>query len=186
MKKMTKQSLSRIIRESIRKVVAKDLKEAKLTEFKEVDPEEMKAMMDIMDANLTEQENPKVGIFWYSPRLQDVFGVVSVDAKQQAQIEKRALVTCKELHKYVWKKQYNYYKYHGGSDLFVGDYKDTPRGRIFYVPKEDRYDIMVGSWIKEHPEAEAKIKEAFDLTDPKLNVEVKIGIHWEIGMGYGE
>lgn len=30
-----------------------------------------KRAMDAMDATLGEQENPKVGIFWYSPQLQD-------------------------------------------------------------------------------------------------------------------
>ena len=154
--------------------------------IQQVDPSQMQDMMEAMDANLEEQENPKVGIFWYSPRIKDVFGVVAVDAQVQAQIEHRKAVSCKELHKYVWKKKYNYYKFHGGSDLYVGDYKYVPRGRVFYLPDTDEYDIMVGSWINKHPEAIEKIKIAFDLNDENLNVVVKIGIHWEIGMGYGD
>ncbi len=151
-----------------------------------VDDAKMQAMMAAMDANLEKQNNPKVGIFWYSPLIKDVFGVVAVDAHDQAQIEHREAVSCKELHKYVWKKKYNYYKFHGGSNLYVGDYKYVPRGRVFYFPETDEYDIMVGKWIYEYPEAVDKIKAAFDLNDRNLFVHVKLGIHKEIGMGYGE
>jgi len=158
----------------------------KVQDIQQVDPSQMKEMMDAMDANLNSQDNPKVGIFWYSPKIKDVFGVIAVDAMAQAQIEHRETVSCKELHKHIWKKNFNYYKYHGGSDLFSGDYKFTPRGRIFYLPDLDEYDIMVGKWINDYPEAIEKIKNAFDLNREDLNVMVKTGIHWEIGMGYGD
>ena len=156
------------------------------TEITDIGSERLQGMMDSMDANLDSQDEPKVGIFWYSPRINDVFGVVAVDAKERAKIENRAEVSCKELHKYVWKKNYNYYKNHGGNILYQGDYKYTPRGRVFYYPETDEYVIAVGDWIDDHHDAIRKIKEAFDLTDPSLNVKVQKGIHWQIGMGYGD
>ena len=183
---MLKKKLHEIIIKSIKSIVGDDKLPTTNNQVQHIDDVHMGDMMDAMNANLEEQENPKVGIFWYSPIINDVFGVVSVDAHSQAKIEHRNAVSCKELHKYVWKKRFNYYKYHGGSNLFVGDYKNTPRGRVFYLPNEDEYDIMVGSWINEHNEAIEKIKEAFDLNKEGLNVKVKIGIHWEIGMGYGD
>ena len=186
--KLLDSKISKIVKRTIREILGEDTekKQTQEPEIQTVDPARMKDMMDAMDSNLENQENPKVGIFWYSPKIKDVFGVVAVDAYAQAEIEKRNAVSCKELHKYVWKKKYNYYKYHGGNDLFVGDYKYTPRGRVFYLPKDNEFDIMVGSWINKNPEAIERIKEAFDLNGEGLNVKVKIGIHWEIGMGYGE
>lgn len=141
--------------------------------------------MEAMDATLAEQENPKVGIFWYSPRLNDVFGVVAIDAAS-APKSGGGLRTCKELHKYVWKKQYNYDKAHNVSSPFHGDYKYTPRGRVFYDDELESYHVMVGAWIDEYPEAKEKIKSTFNLTDKSLHVTFERGIHWEIGMGYGE
>lgn len=42
------------------------------------------------------------------------------------------------------------------------------------------------AWLNDHPEARDKIRTAFNLTDPNLHVTFERGIHWEIGMGYGE
>lgn len=187
--KISETRLSKFIKEALHNVLFEKSEETKRKISQDIqyaDSSQMKDMMDAMDNNLDKQENPKVGIFWYSPKKKDVFGVCAVDAYNQAKIEKRNAVSCIELHKYVWKKKYNYYKFHGGSDLYVGDYKYTPRGRIFYLPKKDEFDIMVGEWIKEYPEAIDKIKNAFDLTDENLDVKIKIGEHWEIGMGYGD
>ena len=142
--------------------------------------------MEAMDATLEEQENPKVGIFWYSPQLQDVFGVVAIDAATAPKSGNSGLRTCKELHKYVWKKQFNYDKAHNVSSPFRGDYKYTPRGRVFYDDEMDEYHVMIGAWLHDHPEAKDKIKAAFNLSDPNLHVFFERGIHWEIGMGYGE
>ena len=41
---------------------------------------------------------------------------------------------------------------------------------------------MVGSWINDNPEAVDIIVDRYDLKDCK--VEVKISVHWEIGMGW--
>lgn len=163
-----------------------------LSNIETADAESMNEYMSFMDEQYGEQSRPRVGIFWYSPIVKELFGVVSNDAAEQAKKEtKHNSVSCKELHKGVWKKNYNYYKFHDepGSamrKLFSGDYKDTPRGRVFYIKNRDEYDIMVGHWINDCPEAIEKIKEEFNLTDKNLVVNVKYGIHWEIGMGYGD
>lgn len=177
------------IREIVRNVINDCIKEKTLEEsspYQVADDETMQQMMDAMDANLDSQEEPKVGIFWYSPTTQRLFGVVAVNAYEQAKIENRKAVSCKELHKYVWKKKYNYYKYHGGSKEFVGDYKYTPRGRVFYFPKTDEFRIMVGDWINEYPHVIDMVKEEFDLNQEGLKVKTAIGSHWQIGMGYGD
>jgi len=144
----------------------------------QVDDALYREMLVAMEANLGEQERPKVGIFWYSPQIKDVFGVLARDGEDQARITERNAVSCKELHENIWRKKKNYYNNHGGNPLYAGDYMDTPRGRVFYLPTNKEFVIVVGSWINENPEAVERIKEAFDLTD-ELIVTVKIGFHDE-------
>ena len=112
--------------------------------------------MVTMSDNLDTQDNPKVG---------------------------GGLITCSELHKNVWKKGYNKQMYKlGGKGPFVGDYKDTPRGIIFYNPNTNQFIINVGSWINEHKECIEEVLEEFDLYNQ--NVKVEIAPHWEIGCGW--
>ena len=191
---ITEEDIRRIVREEIEAYfrrnnpVASGVEEPKepYHALKDADENLVKRAMDAMDATLGEQENPKVGIFWYSPQLQDVFGVVAIDAATAPKSGHSGLRTCKELHKYLWKKQYNHDKAHNIQSPFVGDYKYTPRGRVFYDDELDTYHIMVGAWLNDHPEAKPLIRAAFNLTDPNLHVTFERGIHWEIGMGYGE
>ena len=190
---ITEEDIRRIVREEIeayfRRASQPTGKVAEPREgynaLKDADESLVKRAMDAMDATLEEQENPKVGIFWYSPQLQDVFGVVAIDAAS-APVSGGGLRTCKELHKYLWKKQFNYDKAHNVNSPFRGDYKYTPRGRVFYDDELDEYHIMVGAWLNDYPEAKPLIRAAFNLTDPNLHVTFERGIHWEIGMGYGE
>ena len=136
----------------------------------------------IMESSLTDGDKPCVGIFWYSPARKECFGVVKSKEGDSNYIKG----TCKELHKYVWKDKFNYFKYHknAGVNLFVGDYKDKPRGRVFYDDEDNTYYIMVGSWIKDYPEAKQVILNEFNLNGCHYSFE--IDMHWEIGMGYGE
>lgn len=141
-------------------------------------------MMAAMRANLDKQDNPKVGIFWYQQIAKRLFGVIAVDKDS---IKKPnvggGLITCYELHKDVWKKRFREQKYkNNGVGPYKGDYKDHARGRVFYNPNTDTYQIGVGSWINESPEAKEAIIEEFNLQNQKY--EFKIIIHWEIGMGW--
>lgn len=142
--------------------------------------QDMQEMMEIMDANL-EKDEPKVGIFWYDPIEKIIFGEVTLNAYTASENSKLNKITCTELHKNIWKINYNKYKRRNSSEFkyYNGDYKNTPRGRIFYLKEEDEFHIMVGSWIHDYPEAIKKIKEVFNLNDPNLLVRVVYGIHLE-------
>ena len=122
---------------------------------------------------------------WYLPFEKKLIGVVSVSVQSLMATKKfTSYISCDELHQDVWKKKFNYQKYHGGNGPYVGDYKNIPRGRIFYNSKTNEFDIMVGSWIKEGDNIFCidLVKNEFNLNDQKCNV--KVGIHWEIGMGW--
>lgn len=140
--------------------------------------------METMAQNLETQNNPKVGIFWYSPVNKNLFGVIAIDKDSYSKPNAGGgLITCKELHEDVWKREFRNQKYKlNGVGPYIGDYKNKPRGRVFYSPDEDKFYIMVGSWINDNPEAIDLIIDRYDLNN--CNVEVKISIHWEIGMGW--
>ena len=146
--------------------------------------EHIQQAMATMSANLDTQDNPKVGIFWYDVRTKTLFGVIAIDKDSITKPNAGGgLITCSELHKNVWKKGYNKQMHKlGGKGPFVGDYKDTPRGRIFYNPNTNQFIINVGSWINEHKECIEEVLEEFDLYNQ--NVKVEIAPHWEIGCGW--
>jgi len=134
--------------------------------------------METMAQNLETQNNPKIGIFWYSPVNKSLFGVIAIDKDSYSKPNAGGgLITCKELHEDVWKRNQQ-----NDRSFYVGDYRQTPRGSVFYSPDEDKFYIMVGSWINENPDAIDLIIDRYDLNN--CNVEVKISIHWEIGMGW--
>ena len=137
--------------------------------------------METMAQNLETQNNPKVGIFWYSPVNKSLFGVIAIDKDSYSKPNAGGgLITCKELHEDVWKREFKNKINEAG--YYKGDYRQTPRGSVFYSPDEDKFYIMVGSWINDNPEAIDIIVDRYDLKDCK--VEVKISVHWEIGMGW--
>lgn len=149
-----------------------------------VSDSDIKNMMDVMRANMDNQNNPKVGIFWYQMVGKRLFGVIAVDKDS---IKKPnvggGLITCNELHKDVWKKKDHQQKYkNNGQGPYIGDYKDHARGRVFYNPAKDEYTVTVGSWIDECPEAKEAIVEEFNLEGTKYKFEKNI--HWEIGNGW--
>lgn len=148
--------------------------------------EHIQNTLDVMSQNLDTQDNPKVGIFWYDRRTKTLFGVVAIDKDSITKPNAGGgLITCRELHKAIWAKGFNKQKYKlDGKGPFVGDYRDTPRGRIFYNPSTDEYIINVGSWIKDNTECIDEILEEFELENQ--NYKIEIAPHWEIGCGWGD
>lgn len=140
--------------------------------------------MELMASHFKDQENGKVGIFWFDRVDRVLFGVVAVDKND---FEKPnvggGLITCSQLHYKVWQKGFNKQKFkQNGKGPFVGDYKDTPRGRVFYNPTTDTFEIKVGSWIDQNPDALDEIIDEFDLYNSKY-VVIK-DYHWDIGNGW--
>lgn len=140
--------------------------------------------IDVMERHLNNQDAGKVGIFWYDIRTKSLFGVIAVDKDQFSKPNAGGgLITCNELHYKVWQKGYNKQKFKlNGKGPFKGDYKDTPRGRVFYNPKTETYEIKVGDWIDDHKNAIDEILYEFDLEDK--NYEIIKDFHWDIGNGW--
>jgi hypothetical protein len=143
----------------------------------------MDIAMDVMSENLDNQDSPRVGIFWYDARHDDLFGVVSSQANE-CKIS-NGLASVNTLHRDYWKKQYNKLKYRNdGKEIYpyIGDYKDTPRGRVFFFVNNNTFVIKVGSWINKFPSSKQLIIDEFNLHNENYKFETEI--HWEIGMGW--
>ncbi|MDR0389298.1 MAG: hypothetical protein LBH73_04455 [Spirochaetaceae bacterium] len=137
----------------------------------------IKTMSDNFDA----QEDPRVGIFWYDPEDDELFGVTS-SAASELSFNDRGRKTVKLLHKTWWKKQQERAKARGQlTSKFMKDYTQTPRGRIFQT-EGGLFEVMCGSWINER--IIELVKDEFNLHGVQL--EVKVDEHWEIGHGWSD
>ena len=150
----------------------------RVTEFSK---EQYAEAMATMAANRGQDEQPKVGLFWYNKSRKELFGVVARKTSDFIKTNARGgLVTCTEMHEDIWKKGFRKQKYHGdGTGPYVGAYENKPRGRIFYSPEAEEYIIAVGRWINENPEAVPLIMDEFNLPSEKTTVQV--ADHWDIG-----
>ena len=152
-------------------------------EAKPMSEDELDAAMKLMASNRGKDDEPKVGIFWYDPRTNDLFGVRSHRVSDYTKANSRTefgSISCSEMHEDVWKKEFHRQKYkNGGIGPFTGAYEMVPRGRIFYNPETLSFTIAVGSWIEQYPQAVDLIVKEFNLEG--TSYEVKTAHHWDIG-----
>jgi len=151
-----------------------------------MDLNKLNKMYRIMESNLAYKDKPCVGLFWYSEARDECFGVIKArQGDENYQVNNDGLFTCSEMHRDVWKKEFFKHKFHPelGINLFIGDYKDKPRGRIFYDYEENTYYIMVGSWINRcRDKAVETILKEFHLHGTPYSVEENW--LWDEGVGF--
>jgi len=152
--------------------------------IEEYTDEEYRSVLAQMEANRGHAHDPKVGIFWYNRANNTLYGVVSHRVSDYTRANASdGRITCSELHEDVWKKEYYKQRYqYDGKGPFVGAYQDRPRGRIFYHMDNDTYEVAVGKWFEEYPQAYAVILKEFDL--PPEKTSAKYAIHWDIGQSW--
>lgn len=160
-----------------------DDKPPKQVEVKQFGEDELNDAMNLMASNRGKGDEPMVGIFWYSPQRNELFGVRSHRVSDYTKSNSRSefgSVSCSEMHEDVWKKEYHKQKYkNNGIGPYNGAYEMIPRGRIFYSPDTEVFTIAVGSWIAQYPQAVELIVEEFNLGNSTY--EVKTANHWDIG-----
>lgn len=142
------------------------------------------SVMAQMAANRGHDNEPKVGIFWYNRARNELFGVVSHRVSDYTQANASdGRITCSEMHEDIWKREFRKQKYQGdGQGPFIGAYQDKPRGRVFYNMLTDTYEVAVGKWLEDYPQAYDLVIEEFDL--PREKTSAKYAIHWDIGMSW--
>jgi hypothetical protein len=142
---------------------------------------ERQTVIQCMFDNFGNQNDPKVGIFWYDEKADELFGVSKINASE-LQFNSNGLKTISALHKSWWQSQQKKIIAKGKSlGIFKNDYTQVPRGRIFQK-KDGVFQLMCGTWIND--DIENMIKEEFDLQT--VPFERIIDIHWEIGHGWSE
>lgn len=154
---------------------------AKIQEYTD---EEFRSVLAQMEANRGHAHDPKVGIFWYNRANNSLYGVVSHRVSDYTRANASdGRITCSELHEDVWKKEFHKQRYqYGGQGPFVGAYQDKPRGRIFYHMDTDTYEVAVGKWFEDYPQAYEEILKEFNL--PPEKTLAKYAIHWDIGQSW--
>ena len=155
--------------------------EIKLEGFTE---DEYNSVMKLMSSNRGKDSEPKVGIFWYNRANKTLFGIVSHRLSDYTKANASdGRITCSEMHEDVWKKAYYKQRFeNNGVGPFIGAYQDKPRGRIFYNIENDVFEVAVGKWLEEFPEAYDLILKEFDL--PPEKTQPKYAVHWDIGMSW--
>lgn len=151
-------------------------------DFGEYSEDEYRSVMDLMSSNRGKDSEPKVGIFWYNRATNALFGIVSHRISDYSKANASdGRITCSEMHEDVWKKAYYKQRYeHAGQGSYIGAYQDKPRGRVFYNIETDTYEVAVGKWLEEYPQAYELILKEFDL--PPDKTVAKYAVHWDIGM----
>lgn len=146
--------------------------------------EDYKSVIALMSANRGKADEPMVGIFWYNRAKNELFWVVSHRLSDYTQANASdGRITCSEMHEDVWKKEFRKQKYHGdGTGPYIGAYQDKPRGRVFYNMATDTFEIAVGKWLEDFPQAYDLILEEFNL--PKEKTKTMYAVHWDIGMSW--
>ena len=142
-------------------------------EVSEFGKEELDDAMRLMQSNRGKGDEPMVGIFWYSPGRNELFGVRShrISDYKHANSRSEFGSISKEYHRQRYKND--------GIGPYLGAYEMTPRGRIFYNPETDVYTIAVGAWIEQYPQAVPVIVDEFNLSG--TTYVVKTAHHWDIG-----
>ncbi len=168
------------------KIISIGVSESALAQIKLVayTEAEEKAVMEQMAANRGKDDEPKVGIFWYNRATNQLYGVVSHRVSDYTRANASdGRITCSEMHEDVWKKEFRKQKYqYGGQGPFVGAYQDKPRGRVFYHIDNGTFEVAVGKWIEEYPQAYEEILKEFNLPPDKTTA--KYAYHWDIGQSW--
>lgn len=166
------------VNESTKNLEASEIKLEGFTE------DEYSSVMKLMSSNRGKDSEPKVGIFWYNRANKTLFGVVSHRLSDYTKANASdGRITCSEMHEDVWKKAYYKQRFeNNGVGPFIGAYQDKPRGRIFYNIENDVFEVAVGKWLEEFPEAYDLILKEFDL--PPEKTQPKYAVHWDIGMSW--
>lgn len=161
--------------------VSTNNQEFKLGEFSD---EDYASVMALMEANRGKDSEPKVGIFWYNKATNSLFGVVSHRLSDYTKANASGgRITCSEMHEDVWKKEFRKQKYHNnGQGPYVGAYQDKPRGRVFYNVANEKFEVAVGKWLEDFPNAYNLVLEEFNL--PPDRTVPMYAVHWDIGMSW--
>ena len=102
------------------------------------------------DMKSFDEQMPCVGIFWYDPEDNTLFGVRKKELTPQM-VEEAAekgmpFINYPQLHRQVWAKEYFRAQAKHLATKFKGDYTQVPRGRVAWTI--DKFIVLVGKWAE--------------------------------------
>ena len=140
------------------------------------------AFREVMAYNNQFVDDANVGLFWYSPEDNDLFGVYMVDVDDvnyyYSDTFDANVKTCKKLHYAIWQKGVN----KGKDPRYKSDYTSVPRGRVFYVENKG-FIVCVGHWFNKYPDVKQLVLDEFQLPD---DTEFVVDSHWDLGRGWSD
>jgi len=149
--------------------------------MKKLSEEESNNLIDTMKDNFDIQYNGKVGIFWYDPKNDELFGVNKIEPSSLVS-NAGGQKTISTLHRAVWQKNKQRDKGKGKlNSVWSGDHTQIPRGRIWQDESGGQLYVTIGNWIETYPQAKELIIDEFDLPQ---DVEFRYDIHWDLGHGF--
>jgi len=128
--------------------------------------EEVMSEMASYDGNAFE---PQVGIFWLDVENEELFDVKAIPISSL----REGINTITVLHKDIWAKNYYRAKARGKSDsIYMRDYTQIPRGRVFYNRKTNTFKVKVGHWIDQYEAMLTPlIREEFNLKSFEYDID---------------
>ena len=134
---------------------------------------------------------PKLGIFWYDPKSNSLFGVEKGNAELYS--DQGKISTYPKLHKSFWQKMHlRAIAQNDIESIFYNeyDYTQIPRGRVFL--DNGIFYVNVGDWINGYINGEKCIDkdklrqlivDEFNLPEDFI---YRQDVHWDIGHGWSE
>ena len=163
--------------------------ESKVVKVQKIASADNEILMETMRENGRLQENPQVGMFWYNPARNRLVGVYSAYASELS-FNAKGRKTMQVLHHKVWQDVREDAIENGSIDKIweEEDYTQVPRGRIFQIEvpnsNAEYFEVLVGSWIKEYPQAVDLILKRFNLEHS--DYQFIHSEHWDVGRGTSE
>ena len=109
---------------------------------------EHEALME--DMRQFDEQMPCVGIFWYDPADNVLFGVrkQELTPKMTTEAAEKGLpfINYPKLHRQVWAKEHFRAEAKQEETKFTGDYTMVPRGRVAW--NVNKFIVLVGQWAK--------------------------------------
>lgn len=134
-------------------------------------------------AKFFESDKPQLGIFWFNPEKNFLFGVSKMDADECIA---EGHHTYPKLHKTFWQKQhFRARAKNDTSSLYYDEHNYTmiPRGRIFLI--NNTFIVKVGDWFNniDQDRFAELIQDEFNLPDDFI---FEFDHHWNLGHGWSE
>ena len=130
-----------------------------------------------------DEQMPCVGIFWFDPDDNTLFGVrkkeITPKIVEEAAEKGLPFINYPHLHRQVWAKEFFKAQASHAETKFKGAYTQIPRGRVTWTI--DKFIVLVGHW------AEPILDKLTTLVEEEFSLpyfEFVYDEHWDLGHGW--